>query len=121
MQTSPNPAGGTGQASASHPGESRRSSATVRLPAELGIDQADSLRQELLRHLGDADPVTLDAAEVQRIHTAALQLFCMFCRDRRAAGHEVAWHRPSQVLRSAAALLGATTLLNMSTEQGELA
>ncbi|TXG98044.1 MAG: STAS domain-containing protein [Nevskiaceae bacterium] len=117
MSTNPQPAGVTGYPNTAHPVKPRRSSSSVRLPAELGVDQADSLKEQLLKAVERDQAVTLDASDVQRIHTAALQLFCMFCRDRRAAGREVRWHKPSDALRSAAALLGATTLLSFGLEQ----
>jgi anti-anti-sigma regulatory factor len=117
MKQKSDSAGITGHPRTARPAKPHRSSGLVQLPTELGVDQADSLKQLLLKTV-ERDPlVTLDASEVQRIHTAALQLFCMFCRDRRAAGREVRWHRPSEALRSAAALLGATTLLSFGQEQ----
>ncbi len=91
----------------------RGGSRTLRLDADLGIEHSAGLKGQLGQFIDVPGKVTLDAAEVERIHTAALQLFCIFCRDRRAAGREVEFLRPSATLRSAAALLGATTLLNM--------
>jgi len=93
------------------------SAPTLTLPAELGIDAAGSLYRDLLAQVDQPSTVTLDAREVARIHTAALQLFCMFCQDRRAAGRETRWQQPSETLRSAAALLGMTTLLQLAREQ----
>jgi anti-anti-sigma regulatory factor len=90
--------------------------AVIPLPAELGIEAASELHRELIAHVDDPAPVVLDAAEVARIHTAALQLFCLFCRDRRAQGYRTDWRAPSNAMRAAAALLGVTTLLNMSQE-----
>lgn len=91
-------------------------SAVIRLPAELGIEAATELHRELVAHVEDPAPVVLEAEEVARIHTAALQLFCLFCRDRRDQGRVTDWRAPSNALRAAAALLGVTTLLNMSQE-----
>lgn len=91
-------------------------SAVIALPAELGIDAAAELHRELLSHVDDPQPVVLDAAEVARIHTAALQLFCLFCSDRRAQGYRTDWRAPSNAMRAAAALLGVTTLLHMSQD-----
>jgi ABC-type transporter Mla MlaB component len=91
--------------------------APIRLPADLGIEQAQALHGQLSAHLQDADKIVFDAQDVERIHTAALQLFCLFCRDRRTAGREVEFLRPSESLRNAAALLGATTLLNIARAQ----
>lgn len=91
--------------------------ADVRLPADLGIEHARELHRQLLTHVGEARPLTLDGAGVSRIHTAALQVFCMFCEDRRQAGRETHWHHPSDALRSAAALLGVTQLMQLTREQ----
>lgn len=89
----------------------------ITLAAELGIEEAVRLHETLLMNFETPRPVQLDAGEVARIHTAALQLFCLFCRDRRAAGREVGWLRASAPLRSAAALLGMTTLLQLAQQE----
>lgn len=93
------------------------SGGALSLPADLGIESAASLYQQLIEHVDDEAPVVLDAQDVARIHTAALQLFCMFCQDRRSAGRDTRWNHPSEALRSAAALLGVTTLLQLAREQ----
>jgi len=87
---------------------------TIKLGADLGIEQAASLQAQLLDQLDQAALVQIDASEVARIHAAALQLFCLFCRDRRSSGRDVEFLKPSESLRNAAALLGATTLLQLS-------
>jgi len=92
------------------------SGTAMSLPADLGIESASALYQQLMEHVDDEAPVTLDAQDVARIHTAALQLFCMFCQDRRSAGRDTRWNHPSEALRSAAALLGVTTLLQLARE-----
>lgn len=90
--------------------------AVIHLPAELGIESAADLHRELVAHVDDVQPVVLEAAAVSRIHTAALQLFCLFCRDRRNSGHETRWQEPSSALRSAAALLGVTSLMDLAQD-----
>lgn len=116
MKVNLKPEGVTGFPRVRDSGKSRRSSVLIKLPADLGIEQAGSLRETLLKNLNDAKNVTLDASEIQRIHAAALQLFCMFCKDRRAAGRDVSWREPSLALKGAATLLGATTLLSLGQE-----
>lgn len=91
--------------------------AVIRLPAELGIESASDLHRELVGRVDDAAPVVLDGSDVNRIHTAALQLFCLFCRDRRSGGRETHWQAPSAALRSTAALLGVTTLLQIARQE----
>ena len=86
----------------------------ISLPAEVGIDSAAAWRLRLLKQVDNPKPVILDARDVAQVHTAALQLFCMFCHDRRAAGRDTHWKEPSAALRSAAALLGVTTLLQLA-------
>lgn len=116
MDSPPNPgrevvAGETSVADSSAPPV-----ATIKLPAELGIEGATDLHRELVSHVDDTVPVVLDAADVARIHTAALQLFCLFCRDRSNDGLETHWQAPSAALKSAAALLGVTAMLNLGRE-----
>ena len=89
--------------------------AAIRLPAELGIEAAGELYRELLAHVEDAAPVVLDGGEVTRVHGAALQLFCLFCRERRDGGRITHWQAPSVALRSAAELLGLADLMNLQT------
>lgn len=89
----------------------------VHLPAELGIENASETYEQLLSHVDDDRTVVLDASDVARVHTAALQLFCMFCQDRRNTGRETRWSKPSTSLKSAAALLGVTTLLQLAREK----
>lgn len=96
------------------PPRRRRRAKPIRLPAELGIDQVGALKAQLGRLLEQPAKVVFDAAEVERVHSAALQLFCLFCRDRRAASREIEFARPSPALRSAAVLLGAATLLQIA-------
>ncbi len=98
------------------PSPALASASDVRLPADLGVENASQLYGQLLQHVDDESTVVLDAADVARVHTAALQLFCMFCQDRRNAGHETRWSHPSEALKSAAALLGVTTLLQLARE-----
>jgi len=87
---------------------------SLRLPAQLGIESVAALKTSLQPLLAQPQPVVLEADEVERVHTAALQLFCLFCRDRRAEGREVEFARPSATLRSAAELLGTASLLRIA-------
>jgi ABC-type transporter Mla MlaB component len=101
-------------ADAPAPDEAAPAGPSLRLPAQLGIEQVAELKGQLGQLLTEPKPIVVDAADVERIHGAALQLFCLFCRDRRAAGRDVEFARPSTTLRSAAALLGASTLLQIA-------
>src|SRR5579859_4773416 len=94
--------------------ESAVGNARLRLPTQLGVDSVAALKISLQTLLARPDKVVLEADEVERVHTAALQLFCLFCRDRRAEGREVEFARPSVALRNAAELLGTSSLLQLA-------
>ena len=87
--------------------------APIRLGAELGIESVRTLHGELAGHFEDAS-IVLDASAVERIHAAALQVLCLFFRDRRAAGRETQLVQPTDTLRNAAVLIGAALLLNLA-------
>ena len=89
--------------------------APVILPADNGMDELGALQALLAPRFDDA-AVTLDGSQVQRVHTGAMQLFLMFCRDRAAAGRSTAWQNPSANLHAAARVLGLTQALQLPRE-----
>jgi ABC-type transporter Mla MlaB component len=103
------------KASATPVADAGTGNASLALPADVGIEETGALRTLLADHLDDAD-VTLDGSQVQRIHTSAMQLFLMFCRDRVAAGRSTVWHDPSAPLHAAARVLGLTHALQFPRE-----
>lgn len=89
--------------------------APLLLPADVGIEETGHLRALLAARLDDAD-LMLDGSQVQRVHTSALQLLLMFCRDRAAVGLRTGWHAPSATLLGAARLLGLVPSLELARE-----
>ena len=83
------------------------------LAADLGIEHADALKDDLMGALAANQPVVIDGASVERLHSAAIQVLCAFVRDRRSAGLEVQWGSTSQCLREAAELLGVERMLGL--------
>lgn len=77
------------------------------------VKDAADLKVILCGHLESPQPVVLDAANVERIDTAALQLLCAFVRDRQARGLKVQWQGSSSALLGAAELLDMKTLLGL--------
>ncbi len=94
----------------------RRKSArpVVVLPAECAIASAPELRGGLLKRLGDARNVQIDASAVQRIDTASLQVLAAFARDRRAEGRTLEWLGVPACLAEAATLLDLTDALGFA-------
>jgi len=86
----------------------------VTLPATLGIEQAAALHALLAPAVGQPAAVTLAAADIERLHTATLQVLAAFVRTRRDAGRSTAWQGPSLALRQAAARLGLESVLGLS-------
>jgi phospholipid transport system transporter-binding protein len=91
----------------------------VKLPAECLIGSLDGLRAQLLERVAIETPVSFDAAAVERIDTAALQLLAAFTRDRRAAGLQVEWRAVTGALSDAASLLNLTSVLALDAAAGE--
>ncbi len=77
------------------------------------LAEADGLKDALCALAAYPQPVILDAAGVQRVDTAALQLLAAFVRDRRLAGRTVRWQTPSPALAAAVRLLGMSSMLQL--------
>jgi ABC-type transporter Mla MlaB component len=90
----------------------------LHLAAECTVAQAETLKSELGRRLQRPQPVTVDVSALQRIDTAGLQLLAAFVRDRRTAGHAVAWRGRAAALETAAGLLGLRAMLELPGEAG---
>lgn len=86
----------------------------VALPSDLGIETIADLSELLAPRLRSDAPVVIDARAVSRVHTAALQLLCMFCVGRRKAGRDTQWLEPSESLRQAVALLSLNPMLQLA-------
>lgn len=86
------------------------------LAAECTVADADALKAELARRVGDSTPVTVDVSALQRIDTAGLQLLAAFVRDRRTAGRAVTWRGRATALEAAAGLLGLYAMLELPRE-----
>lgn len=80
----------------------------VTCQAELDISAASTLQQQLLAVMQTREPVEIEAQNVSRIHTAALQLFLSAIRDAQTLGLAFQWREPSSALVEGARLLGLT-------------
>ena len=100
-------------ASPSSPSPEKGPSGPIALRAECLIGTVDELRIDLSSHLTVESSVTIDAAAVERIDTASLQLLAAFIRDRRAAGLSVDWAGVPAAVAEAATLLNLTHTLGL--------
>ena len=72
------------------------------------------------RHREQAGELTLDASQVARIHTAAVQVLCAFVQARREAGLGTGFHGCTATFRDAARLLGVTQALGLDVTHDNL-
>lgn len=94
--------------------EMQRATESVELPSDLGIESIADLSELLAPKLRSEAAVIIDAHAVARVHSATLQLLCMFCSGRRKAGRDTEWFEPSDALRQAASMLSLTPLLQLA-------
>ncbi len=86
---------------------------TVTLPQDLGIESTSELKQQLASQLGQAGPLSVDASQVSRIHTAAMQVLCAFALARQQAGQVTVFENASGSFRDAARLLGVLQAMGL--------
>jgi anti-anti-sigma factor len=85
----------------------------VRCGETVDISCVYELHQELSKALSKSLPVTMDVSRVERVDTAALQLFVAFCRQAGSRQLPVRWNNPSEALCHAARLSGLSQILNL--------
>ena len=90
------------------------SESVLRLPPQCTIRDATQLLGQLMLRLEHSAPVYIDAAKVERIDTAALQLLVAFLADRRARRRAVVWLECSDGMMRAARALGLTGALALA-------
>lgn len=88
--------------------------AVLRLPPQCTIRDATTLLGQLMLRLEHSAPLYIDAAKVERIDTAALQLLVAFLADRRARRRAVVWLECSESMMRAARALGLTGALALA-------
>lgn len=88
----------------------------LRLPAILGIAQVAELRLQFEQALDSGRPLAIEAAAVEQLDGAALQLLLAFRHAATEAGRAPDWREPSPRLRDAANLLGLDGALGLSPD-----
>jgi anti-anti-sigma regulatory factor len=95
--------------------------ATVTLQANCCVRDAGGLRSSLLEVIESETAVIVDAAQLERIDTAALQVLAAFVLDRRAHQRAVTWANVNDILSEAARTLGLSAVLGMTDSQAQAA
>lgn len=87
--------------------------AAVVLPADCRIAAQAALKTQLLGALEQGAGVVLDASQVERVDTAALQLLVLLRRELQARGGALDWRGASEAFNEAAGLLGLARILEL--------
>jgi anti-anti-sigma regulatory factor len=93
---------------------------TVELGEDLGIESTTELKNRLAPLVAQAGELILDASQVARIHTAAVQVLCAFVQARREAGLGTGFHGCTATFSDAARLLGVTQALGLDVTHDNL-
>ena len=81
----------------------------------LDISNVGELHKQLSQTLEGGQPIVMDASQVERADTAALQMLSAFCQAARTQGVTVTWREPSEVFTGSARLLGLTQMLGLGS------
>jgi anti-anti-sigma factor len=87
---------------------------TVNLHSVLDISKTSELREQLLDLLESGTPTVLNAAEIERIDAAAMQLLSAYAAAADAAGIKFEWTAVSAALQEAAQLTGLADSLHIT-------
>jgi anti-anti-sigma regulatory factor len=86
----------------------------IDLPSEIGVPEAEALKERLLNALRGGSALTLDGSSVRRIGAAGLQVLLAFAIEQGRAGQRLNWSEASPALRECARCTGLDRLLALS-------
>ena len=75
------------------------------------ISKVSEMYQRLNEALEQEGPVSLHAGAIERIDTAALQMFVSFFQEVKKRHRDVSWKAPTEVLLRSAKFLGMSQIL----------
>jgi len=79
----------------------------------MDISTMAEFHRQLVAVLASKQAMALDASQVERADSSALQVLSAFIQDAHAQQQAVRWKAPSDALCRSAALLGLTGILNL--------
>ena len=85
----------------------------IDLEDSFDITVADKFRIKLLEALSCSKSIELNAENIERADTSALQVLCAFFKDAKVKGVKVSWIKPSLALKESAKLLGLISTLEL--------
>ncbi|MES1196476.1 MAG: STAS domain-containing protein [Steroidobacter sp.] len=96
--------------------ESADAPTLVILPAQCMMRDALDLKAQLLKCLETTDAVQIDAAKLERIDAAGVQVLLAFVLDRAKQDRNVEWCAVNKTMRDAAKAMGLESTLRLPAE-----
>lgn len=103
----------TGQDSKSPKASRKKRTLAVNCEESLDISKAGELHEKLLKALDEGRSVTIDAARVERVDAAMLQMLAAFVLDSRKKSVTFKWKSVSGEFRDSADLLDLAAVLEL--------
>ena len=85
----------------------------ILLESTLDISHVETLHQQLEEALVDGHRVTMDASNIEKIDTAALQIILAFVQQAEKQSLNFTWKFPSKIFIDYAKMLGLTEKLKL--------
>lgn len=95
------------------PEEAQAESEAISLEGDLGIVQIEELYDKMSGVLEKASDIEIDAAALNQVDTAAIQLLYAFVHDARSKGLNICWKSRSEALDAAAEQLGLSEYMGL--------
>ena len=89
------------------------SESPLKLPEEISIANVTEWKTKLAALVHEPSPLILDAEELSRVDTSAIQLFAAFATKARNADKVLQWQAPSVALINTAQQLGMSKMLGL--------
>lgn len=86
---------------------------TLYLPEEISIANVAEWKNKLIDFIREPAPLILDAENLSRVDTAALQLMTAFTHKAQAENKAVSWKNPTATLLKTAEQLGLEQALSL--------
>lgn len=91
-------------------------SSVIVLPAQCTMRDTLELKAQLLKCLESPNAVQIDAAKLEKIDAAGVQVLLAFVLDRAKQDHNVEWCAVNKTMREAARAMGLESMLRLPVE-----
>ena len=88
---------------------------TINCSESMDISVVEAMQTQLIEALASGQNVVLDAHQVERADTAALQVLSAFFQDAKTQAQKIDWKEPSDALCRSATLLDLSKFLDLET------